>query len=416
MIVLLSSLFLSSPVLAKDTDEPTPDDAPVVEESDAWEREGWGWGGLPYVIYNSDEGVNVGVIGSAYRYNGTSAPYKTRIGFLASFTSKGILYDYIDVDALDLAGGRLRLTTRVLFDSRFSEPFCGVGGDVVCDDAEAEMLAAGVPDADIDEDSLRRWYYMAYRQVYGLAWARYQLTDMPHKVELIGSYRLSYFTPFEKYPYTRYSTDHGETDRGFTSVLQGGIMVDNRDNEPSPFRGYWVEATVRGASKYWGSQYDWFGFNTTLRGYAPLLSDGRLTLADRFVFDGIVGEPNTKELDWMGGYQMYSGLGGARSMRGVRADRYRGKVKLLNQAELRWRAYRWRPGSTTVDFYLQAFMDAGMVADEWENFSDSPVQHGEGLGLRVAINQNFILRGDFATSGSEGWGLSGLYLDVDNLW
>jgi len=394
--------------------------APEAEEAkkEAWEKKGWGWGGLPFVVYSSDDGVNVGLIGSIYKYDGETAPYKTRIGWLASFTSKGILYEYIDVDAVGLAGGKLRLTTRLLFDSRFSEPFCGIGGDVQCDDDTAydQMDELGVPEAD-QEDSLTRWYQAAYRMPYGLVWARYELAEKPHAVELIGSYRLSYLSPWDKFDHTYYGEGwDADDEKGFTSVLQAGIMADNRDNEPSPFRGYWVEATVRGASKFWGSKYDYFGFNTTLRGYLPILSEGRLTLADRFVFDGIVGDANMKELDWLGGYQMYTGLGGARSLRGVRANRYRGKVKILNQAELRWRFVRWKPGSTVVDFYLQAFLDAGQVAAEWEDLGDSPIQLGEGLGLRIAFNQNFILRGDFATSASEGWGLSGLYLDVDNLW
>ncbi len=415
MFTLLSALLLASPALAQD-------DAPAQEGVEKWQTTGWGWGGLPYVIYNSDDGVNVGVIGSLYKYNGEVAPYKTRIGFLASFTSKGILYDYVDVDALGLAGGKLRLTTRVLFDSRFSEPYCGLGSGADCYSAQEEMEAAGI---DLDamseaerEDALRRWYYMAYRQPYGLAWARYELTEMPHRVELIGSYRGSYFVDFDRFDYTKYDAEIGDADRGFTSVLQGGIMVDNRDNEPSPWRGYWVEATVRGASKYWGSQFEWFGFNTTLRGYLPILPDGRLTLADRYVFDGIVGETvPTKEMDWMGGYQMYNGLGGARSMRGVRAQRYRGRVKMLNQAELRWRAYRHNTKKGgEIDFYLQAFLDAGMVGEEWADFADSPILHGEGVGLRIAFNRNFILRGDFAYSPYEEGMLTGLYLDVDNLW
>lgn len=421
-LALLLSLV---PAHAQEVDADAPAEAVDVAapevSKEAWEKVGWGWGGLPYVVYGTDDGVNVGIIGSVFRYDGKTAPYKTRIGGLVSFTSKGILYDYIDVDALGLAGGNLRLTTRVAFDSRFTEPFCGVGGDVTCseEDARGQLDELDPPVPDPDEDTLRRWYFMAYRQPFALAWARYQLSDKPHRIELLGNYRLSYFHPFEKYPNTLFA-DEGtwvaDEERGFTSVIQAGIMADNRDNEPSPFRGYWVEATVRGASKYWGSQFNWFGFNTTLRGYVPLASDGRLTIADRFVFDGIVGSPNTKELDWMGGYQPYNGAGGARSLRGIRQDRYRGKVKLINQLELRWRVYRWEPGNTTVDFYAQPFLDVAMVGAEWDDFGKSPFRAGEGLAVRVAINQNFILRGDFATSQVEGWGLSGLYLDIDNLF
>ncbi len=401
-----------------------PTDLPEEPKLEAWQKKKWGWGGIPAVNYNSDEGFGFGVIGSVYKYNGESKPYKTRIGGLVFFTTKGVQYHYIDVDALDLAGGKLRLTTRLLYDYRFTSNYCGTGGDVECNDeglAQQQMDYHDVAYDDLGEEErdqlFTRWYQAAYRQPYALAWARYELSEKPHKVEAIASYRLSYFAPFAKFEDTLYQHENDLDDEtGFTSVLQGGLMIDNRDNEPAPKKGYWVEGTVRGASKYWGSQFDWFGFNTTLRGYLPILGDGKLTFANRFAFDGIVGNTNYKELDWMGGFQMYSAAGGSRSLRGIRSSRYMGKVKILEQAEMRWKAVTFTPGKMTVDLYLQAFLDAAHVAAEWDDLGKSPIHLGEGGGLRIAINQNFILRGDFATSFDEGWGLTGIYLDVDNLW
>lgn len=419
-MILLAMLLSTSPALAQDSLPevlPESDQVDALPEPEAWEKVGWGWGGLPYVVYNSDEGFNFGLIGSIYRYDGKTKPYRTAIGFNPSFTTKGVLWERVDIDALGLAGGKLRVTARAVFDSRFTEPYCGVGGDVKCDQetADAQMDQYGVPAERSDED-YRRWFFAGYRQPFIEGWARYQLSPMPHRVELLANARVSYLAPFDRYEHTLYSYERPEEDeRGLTSVLQAGIMLDNRDNEPSPFSGYWVEATVRGATPYWGSQFTFFGFNTTLRGYLPVLKEGRLTVADRFAFDGLVGDTNMKELDWMGGYQPYNGVGGARSLRGIRQDRYRGKVKMINQLELRWRFARWKPGPT-VDWYLQPFLDVGKVGEEWEDFGPTPFQTGQGLGLRVAFNQNFILRGDFATAKVEGWGLSGLYLATENIF
>ena len=444
--VLIPLLALAIPLHAQEADQPSeePDTEqaaaeeapePVAEgeapaeqteevKLESWQKKGWGWGGIPAVNYNSDEGFGFGVIGSVYKYNDQAQPYKTRIGGLVFFTTSGVQYHYLDVDALDLAGGKLRLTTRVLYDYRFTSNYCGVGGDVECNDEGLARQQMDFYDVDYDDLSdeeydelLARWYQAAFRMPYALAFARYELTEMPHKVEAIASYRLSYFAPFSKFDDTLYQHEQDlDAETGLSSVIQAGLMVDNRDNEPAPKEGYWVEGTVRGAHRYIGSQFDWFGFNTTLRGYLPILREGRLTLAERFAFDGIVGESNYKELDWMGGFQMYTAAGGARSLRGIRSERYRGKVKILNQTELRWKTYTITPGEMTIDLYLQGFVDAAHVAAEWEDLGGSPVHLGEGGGLRIAINQNFVLRGDFATSFDEGWKLSGIYLDVDNLW
>jgi hypothetical protein len=218
------------------------------------------------------------------------------------------------------------------------------------------------------------------------------------------------------YPGSKYAQDYPGGERGFVSVLQAGVMLDNRDNEPAPIRGYWIEGTLRGAQRVLLSDYDFFGFNVTLRGYTPLGTD-RVVLADRVMFDGMVGDAHTLELATPGGTQRYGGFyGSLNAGRGIRLRRYLGKVKALQQAEVRWTFSEFGVGSSTIDLGFLAFSDVGFVARDFSTLGDlgTPLP-GVGGGFRFALNQNFIVRADVGVSAIEDWSPK-IYIDLRNLY
>lgn len=410
------------------TDEPPPD-APA-EPANPWDKVGWGWGGVPAVAYNSDDGLGGGVLGSVYRYDGQSAPYKFAVTLLIYATTKQVQAHRVDLDLLDVGGLPLRLNTRVEFFSTNSYNFCGLGPAETCDPAvpPAQAEALGLQDDPSSDDDaydqfVRRYYKVRQIEPNAFFNARYELRDLPHRVELMGSWWGGYLLPgnfTEDGPFegSLYSERFPEGEQGFYSTFQLGVMVDNRDNEPSPTRGYWAEASVRASGPFTGSDWTYFGFNTTLRGYTPLIPSARLVLADRLVMDGMFGDPSTNEMARMGGSQIYSAFGGQRAGRGVRLRGVMGKARLLNQTELRWTV--WSPnvlGKVQIDVTPLAFLDAGYWAADWSDIpsGNAGLVYGTGGGLRLAFNKNFILRGDVGVSPREDWS-AGIYIDINNLW
>lgn len=409
--------------------EAAVDEAPPAK-ANPWDKVGWGWGGVPAVAYNSDDGLGGGILGSIYRYNGHSAPYKASATLLLYVTTKQVHTHRIDLDLLEVGGKPLRLNTRVEFSATNSANFCGVGPDSMCDEAVAvsEALEAGLVDdpdnADDSYDQFVRRYYKV-RQVEPNAFfnARYRIKDMPNRVELMGSWWGGYlipgsFTEHEPFPGSLYANSYPGGEEGFYSTFQLGAMLDNRDNEPAPTSGYWIEASVRGAAPFTGSHWTYFGFNTTARAYASLIPSDRLILADRFAIDGMFGDPSTNEMARMGGSQIYSAFGGQRAGRGVRLRGVMGKAKFLNQTELRYTV--WSPmvlHKVQIDVTPIAFFDAGYWAAEWSDIpsGNAGFVYGTGGGLRLAFNKNFILRGDVGLSPREGWATS-IYIDINNLW
>jgi len=425
-VLSLLVALLGTPALAQDEvpegADPTADPSATETELESWEEDRIGFGGIPAVNYNADEGFGFGVVFGVYRYNGKVAPYKWALDNQVFMTTRNVHHHRVIFDILDLMGGKLRILGRVKFEASRAEHYCGYGGDVECDPALRDQVGdeLGLTGDELDTFE-NRFYKMRYIMPYGIVRFRYKLRDKPHRVEVFGGWRGNYVTPgdlTESGPWkdTYYSSDFPDGEQGLVSVLQLGLMADNRRNEAAPYDGYWVEASVRGSSRYWGSKSDWeyFGVNTILRGYLPLAKDdGLAVLAARVAFDGIVGDTNTLDLAWSGGSGLLTYGGGVDSGRGIRARRFRGKVDLLGNVELRGRFTRFRIADIPFEFGGVAFLDAGMVGEEWSDFGQTPPFFGTGGGLRLTMDQNFVIQADIGVSPVEGWAISP-YIETGN--
>ena len=389
----------------------------------AWEDPGWGWGALPALDYDTDDGFGYGVVGNLYRYDGLTAPYKTSVAGLVFLTTKHVHVHRIEVDALGLANGPLRMTTRAELNAVRTANFCGFGAAVDCNPGAAAAAGdrAGL-EGDPRDDFERRYYLTRYVRPNGFVNGRWMLRDDPSKVELMFGWRADLLLPGDfstrgPYPGSLYDqTFPGGGERGLSSVLQAGLMWDTRDNEPAPHRGRWTEVSLRASTLAWGSAWTHLAANSTLRGYLPLAGEGRLTLANRLILDALVGDAPFTELGRVGGSDSIEVYGGADGGRGIRSGRYIGRVKAVETAELRWWFGRVNVGPT-FDFTLVGFADLGWVAADWRSLDEllAAPHVGSGAGLRGAMDDNFVVRVDVGFSAVEA-GSPGIYIDIGNLF
>ncbi len=415
-LLLALSLLALSPAQA-DEGEATAADAPA----NPWDREGFGFGGVPAINYNSDNGFGYGILGSIYRYDGGTQPYKWSTTLLLYMTTKGIHNHRVDLDVLKVGGAPLRLSSRVEYSVTRSSNYCGADPGEFCAISAAELSA--------DERELtgeaREQFIADYNRVRmitpnGFLTARYALNPMPHRLELMATWRGgAYFdgdhTASGPFPGSLYEQDYGR-DEGFLSVLQGGVMLDNRDNEPAPTSGYWIEGSVRGAAPAFGSTWSYFGYNATLRGYQSLVKSKRLVMTGRLVADGIVGDVPYFELTTVGGSVPYWIFGGQRAGRGIRVQGIIGKVRMVAQPELRWTWASFKAfKKVDVDLGSVFFADAGWFARDWDAMDENTLAITEGAGFRFAFGKNFIIRADVGFSPLEDYA-PGVYIDVGNLW
>ncbi|HEY1101322.1 MAG TPA: hypothetical protein VGF99_20460, partial [Myxococcota bacterium] len=129
----------------------------------------------------------------------------------------------------------------------------------------------------------------------------------------------------------------------------------------------------------------------------------RLVLANRFTVDGLVGDVPIQEMARLGGSQDFYTFGGADTGRGIRVQRYLGKARVIDMAELRWRFAEVSFFEQAFAFSAVAFADVAIIGDELYKPKDLGVVGGTGGALRIAWNENFIVRFDLGVSPFENW-------------
>jgi hypothetical protein len=410
------------------------DDKPSTTAVDEpWRTPGIGFGGVPAINFDQDNGLGFGVIASMYMYNGNLKPYQLSITLQLFMTTKFVQDHYIVVDALKVAGLPLRVRGQVGYLQSLTQNYCGVGGVLSCDVSLAEKAAdnASINDDEERDRFVRRYYQRRFFTPYGYVLGRYSLHEpspsLPGRIEFTAQMRALYFQPGDwltdedgvpgpdltPYPGSLYAADHPDGEAGLLTTVAMGFMYDSRDNEPAPTSGYFHEVSVRGSSQYLGSRWNNAGANLTLRGYTSLTNDKSLVLANRLTLDGVVGDVPVQEMARLGGMLPSYVFGGADVGRGIRVQRYLGKGRMVNMTELRWRFWSFELFAQRFALSTVGFVDAAIIADDIRKPTNVGAQFGLGGALRIAWNENFVVRADVGTSPVENWSPS-LYLTINH--
>ncbi len=199
---------------------------------------------------------------------------------------------------------------------------------------------------------------------------------------------------------------------GFVDALKLGLAFDTRDFEPDPSSGVFLDATTELSGRPLGSRYDWVRATISPRAYwSPLPKVAKLVLAGRIVESITTADTpffEMNQISFTDGNR--AGLGGLRTIRGYKQDRFVGRAMTLANLEVRWRFVELDARGQHFGLMLVPFVDAGRVFDAWDDFAFAKFRSGEGAGLRIAWNQATIIVADFGVS-REG---SSLYINFDH--
>ena len=219
-----------------------------------------------------------------------------------------------------------------------------------------------------------------------------------------------------------------QADGGNHTLLKAGLVFDTRDNEPNPQTGIWTEAMLVAAPSFMSNTPYSFGRAALIhRQYFTIFKE-KLSFAYRLDLQAkVFGDIpfymlpvlyNSKEVG--------TGLGGSKNLRGVLRNRVVGDGMFYSNWELRWKVFK-----TVIfnqNFYLgaNAFADAGMVIDKYEPFNSAVTLpttgtkeslHGTyGAGIRLVLNQNFIIALDYGFALNKADGTSGMYIGLNYLF
>ena len=450
-MILVAMLFIGLPMSllhAQPSDSVTSADKGVKEKV----KTGLSFGALPAVAFDSDLGFQYGLLGNLFQYgDGTTYPdYRWSLYAEWSRTTKGSGINQLFFDSKYLLPHQIRVTADFSFLTERALDFYGFNG------YNAEYNPAFEDDAD--EEYISRVFYRHERKL-GRITLDFQgkINEMPLRWLVgygyfntqIGSVDIDRLNKgrdeADKLPdveglYDKY-VDWGiipaeEADGGTHHFIKTGLVFDTRDNEANPNRGLWSEIVLMTAPRFLGNtETAYTKLAITHRQYLTLVRE-KLTFAYRLGWQGTI---DGDVPFYMQPYMVNTftrttkndGLGGARSLRGILRNRVVGEDFAYGNFEFRykfWKFYRWKQ-----NFYcsLNLFTDTGMLTRESElNLSGVPagdlgthfssksqgLHTSYGAGLRIAMNQNFIVAVDYGMAGDQRDGDSGLYINLGFLF
>jgi hypothetical protein len=370
---------------------------------------------VPFVGGNSDQGFGGGYIASLARLQQHREPYLYRIDTTGSATfassrDGGLRVPYVDVFLRwkfpHLIPNLLGLELRASFTRETNLGYYGLGN--------AAALPAGHERGD---------EYFEHERLHPTLRASFEYHPRP----LILSWGVSYTeNRFEVAQGTLLAEDM-QSDRSYVRELLGndrphgvpevnfGVGWDTRDDESAPVRGMNLGTEVDLIPGTFGeAHYSYARWTNTIDGFVPLLpKNRRLVFAARLGWDLLFGHPPFWELPR---FDDTFALGGSRGVRGIPAQRYYGKIKVLGNAELRSELVAMKILGVERRLGVVAFFDTGRL---WADYASHPdldgtglgLKYGVGGGLRIASGKTFMLRLDLAWSpekpGTSGYMLAG---------
>jgi hypothetical protein len=419
------------------------------EKKDDLVKKDWNFGALPTITFDTDLGFQYGALVNLYNYgDGSRFPkYNHSLYFEVSRFTKGsgINRFYYDSDQL-IEGLRTSVDLSYLSDQAYD--FYGYNGyDAVYQPDWAD---------DASSDYKTRMFYKYDRNLF-----RFKVDLQGHlsgeHIKWVSGFNLQNFAIkdvnldklnkgkkgsdvlpavpglFQKYQ------DWGiisanEANGGFVPTVKGGIVYDSRDNRPNPMKGIWTEAVLEAAPKFLGAESSFVKLSLIHRQYFTLVPKN-LSFVYRLAYQQTVAGHTpfyyqSQVITSVLTGALSEGLGGAKTMRGVLRNRVVGDGFFYGNAEMRWKVVRFQWIKNNFYLGLNAFTDFGKVTrkidmpkeitatltNEYYSADAEKFHYSYGAGLRIVMNENFVIAADYGMTPNVQDGTSGIYIGLNYLF
>ena len=439
LIFIVLTALLSIPVMAQEA------------------KTGWNFGALPAVTYSTDQGFQYGALVNLFDYgDGSIYPdYYHKIYVEASTFTKGSSILRVMYDSDYLIKG-IRYAVDLSYMPDFAYDFYGFNGF-------ASVYNKAWVDDEMNPDYRSRLFYAMQRHLFrfkndfvgnigennwhwnaGLSVQNFKVKDLDVSKFNKGKdpEDPKYLDPNEPTLYEYYKnsgllTDE-EADGGWITGIKGGISYDSRDQRACPMDGIWAETGIEVVPEFLGAESTFGKFYFTWRQYFTL-KENDLSLVYRLGFQQTLfgevpfyyqGQVIVSELRGA----LSEGLGGSKTIRGLLRNRVIGDGFAYGNAELRWKMVRFK--FINQNWYLGTnyFFDAGLVtspievdvtdlenylegsADDYYIGGKDKLHMAAGLGLKVVMNENFIISADIGKALKEQDGDMEFYIGLNYLF
>jgi hypothetical protein len=406
--------------------------------------------GLPLFAYSTDIGIGFGAR-AYYYWDGypsdprfARTPYLYRVFAQAFASTGGIQFHWLDFDAPRIFDSPYRIRGQLIYARNTNNNYFGLGRRTLAPLAFPGSGRTYANYADYTRDQARvgddgRTYakYDQYDVLRPLAIASIERLFVDDRVRVLAGFGVSYvrIRDFTGREVDAIDSDGRDTRAveaptrlaedcaagrlvgcggGRDNFLRFGVSYDTRDFEPDPNTGGFFDLAVDAGTVALGSQYDYLRVMVAARGYwSPAPDAADVVVAGRAVFEAQTNGAPFFSMDTLPFTEdPRTGLGGHRTLRGFRQDRFVGSVMTVANAELRWTFGHVSVLGQRFGFILVPFFDVGRPFDALGELSLGDWRTSYGGALRIAWN--------LATIGTIDYGISsedtGFYVNFNHIF
>lgn len=452
LCIIAIVLIVRIPVIAQE-------DLMAENDSTSNIKKGWNLGGLPVISYDSDLGLQYGALASIYHYgDGSRYPeFDHNFYVEASWFTKGS-----GIFRFAYESDQLIKNVRLFFDVSYipddAYDFIGFNG------YESVYNLPWIEEGDANYRT-RAFYKMSRKMfrtradfqgklsVKNLYWTSgfeyYNVDIGSADIDKFnkGKNEEDHLPSIDEMPglYERYQEwgliESKDATGGNIFGIKAGLMYDSRNVRAHPTKGIWSDIGIFYAPSFLINDFDksYLKLYATHRQYLSIVKN-RLTFAYRLGFQSSLGQKGPWYTDQflimtpLRGATS-EGLGGGKTLRGIKRNRVVGDGFAYGNLELRWKVIFFKFIGQNFYIGLNGFMDAGQVVklvpiedqvneideedfvrEDYFDLGSEKMHVSYGAGLRIAMNENFIIALDHGRVSSDKDGTSGTYIGLNYLF
>ena len=388
-------------------------------------KTGWSMGILPCATYSADNGLQYGAFGDVYYYgDGSTYPDPLhKISWEASHFTKGKTRLYLGYDSKYLIPN-MRVNASLTFVNDPMYNFWGFNGPASLSDynlwANKQDYTPGINYYGMSRKMYRGLVNVQGRLADNLNWAagvniwKWEMGDMRESEKNENRYNI------ENTLYRDYiaigAIKEEEAKGGWATEMNVGLVYDSRDIEAAPNKGVWAEAYLNGdpfrkylkACAYFRNYID---IPIHIPAGDPVFAyrlAWQQTLAGETPFYMIQNVPLLVQRNMIS-----EGFGSSNTIRGIRENRILTEGFAWANMELRVKLVSFKLLNQYFYIAVNPFFDAGVITKPYRTdafalrtnlpatylpmnrFYDETkigdIVYSGGAGLKIAMNQNFIV-------------------------
>jgi hypothetical protein len=343
--------------------------------------------------YNPDDGLFIGPTFKYIRHGFRKEPYKTLHQFkgLFAFSTKAVNISYRN-ELMSVMGKNTDITTNIAYlGPNNTTNFFGYGMNTIYDKTKPGQFRYYRARYDLGDIVLQLRHRFSDKVMlsFGPQFQFYSM-DVTDKLNSVRNIVVS--------PPAGLNPLYAFKKQGYFGG-KFSLEIDTRNSTAMPDKGInWTTnfSSLSGTNK---NSYDRVSMLSSDFSFYVKLIPNCLTFANR-VGMGVTGSNN--------GYEFFQAqyLGSNENLRGFRRERFAGKTKFYNQAELRLKVFNLKTYLFPASLGVFAFVDAGRV---WvKNDAVKKMATGYGGGIWFSPLRRFVITAAYAMSDEDALPLIGL--------